>query len=73
MKLGFTTDELDNIQASPMLMSGAPKSWLHRMLSEWLEWAPGDRRGSMDFATLEGLRDALRLAGLAATAHDLHL
>ena len=67
--LGFTPDELDNIQDLPMLMSQAPVSYLETMLSKWLEWAPGD----VDFATLEGLRDALRQVNLGATAHDLHL
>ena len=73
MKLGFTPGELDNIQDSPTLMSRAPKSLLETMLSKWLEWAPGDRRGSIDFATLEGLRQALRHADLGVTAHDLNL
>ena len=73
VKLGFTPGELDTIQDSPMLMSRAPISYLDSMVSKWLEWAPGDRRGSTDFATLEGLRDALRQTDLGATAHDLHL
>ena len=54
-------------------MVGAPTSYLDELLSKWLEWAPGDRRGSKGFATLEGLKDALRQADLGATAHDLHL
>lgn len=71
--LGFTQGELDNIQSAPRLQANSPKSWLGDMLSQWLEWAPGDGRGSKGFATLEGLRDALRRANLGATAHDLHL
>ena len=71
--LGFKSGELDNIQARPYLMSDAPNSWLGAMLSQWLQWAPGDGRGSTSFATLEGLKDAVRLAGLAATAEDLTL
>lgn len=71
-ELGFKQGELDNIKDSPLLLSGAPLSWLGTMLSQWLEWAPGDSRGSRDFATLEGLKDALRQANLGSTAHDLH-
>ena len=41
------------------------------MLSQWLQWAPGDSRGSTSFATLEDLKTALNQAGLGATAHDL--
>ena len=71
--LGFLRGELDNIQGTPLLMATAPTSWLRAMLSQWLQWAPGDGRGSTNFATLEGLKDAVRLAGLAATAEDLTL
>ena len=69
--LGFTLGELDNIQDNPTLKTTAPNSWLSAMLSEWLQWAPGDSRGSTSFATLEGLKAALRDAGLGAAAHDL--
>ena len=41
------------------------------MLAQWLEWAPGDSRGSTSFATLEDLKAALYQAGLGATAHNL--
>ena len=43
------------------------------MLDEWLQWAPGDNRGSKDFATFEALKIALNEAGLAAAASDLQL
>ena len=33
------------------------------MLQDWLQWAPGDGRGSTCFATLEGLKEALNNAG----------
>ena len=69
--LGFHPGELDNIGASPSLQSEAPKSLMHRMLSEWLEWAPGDHRGSTEGATLEGLKTAVSKAGLGATANSL--
>ena len=69
--LRFRPGELDNIEARPLLLSGAPKSWLSAMLAEWLQWAPGDARGSTDFATLNSLRQALDIAGLSATAQAL--
>lgn len=62
--LGFTGSELKVIEAKPLLLVGAPNSWLNEMLSEWLQWAPGDARGSTKSATLEGLRDALDKAGI---------
>ena len=39
------------------------------MLAEWLQWTPEDQRGSTNYATLEGLRDALNKAGLLEAAH----
>ena len=62
--LGFTEGEMDNIQSSPMLMMQAPRSWLGQMLTQWLQWAPGDGRGSTSFATKESLRAALLKANL---------
>ena len=69
--LGFTQGELDNIQAIPSLYTGAPISWLSKMLVEWLQRAPGDSRESTSFATLDNLKAALNEAGFGATAHDL--
>lgn len=56
-----------------MLMTQkAPFSYLGRMLELWLQWAPGDRRGSKNFATFKNLRKALlQVDTLAAKAHDL--
>ena len=71
MHLGFRSGELDNIQNNPFLLSQAPTSWVSAMLSQWLQWAPGDGRGSNSFATMEDLKVALNQAGLGATAHDL--
>ena len=70
--LGFRPGELDNIEARPLLLSSAPKSWLSAMLEEWLKWAPGDARGSTEVATLNGLRQALDKAGLSATTQALN-
>ena len=71
--LGFGTNELDIIQCKPALYTGAPTSWLQEIISQWLQWAPGDSRGSTSFATLENLKTALRHVGLGATAHDLKI
>ena len=71
--LGFLPGELANIGARPNLSEGAPVSWFAAMLEDWLQWAPGDSRGSTGFATLEGLKDALSEVGLGASAHDLRL
>ena len=50
--LGFKEEEMDSIQSNPMLMmQSPPKSWLKEMLSQWLQWAPGDGRGSTGVAT----------------------
>ena len=71
--LGFLQGELDNIQSKPMLFMQAPSSYLNEMLSEWYQWAPGDGRGSKDFATLGALKNAMRQAGLGKAANDLSL
>ena len=71
--LGFTQGQLDNIQANQFLAMNSPVSWLSTMLAQWLQWAPGDSRGSTSFATLEDLKTALNQAGLGATAHDLRV
>ena len=69
--LGFLQSELDNIQARPRLFSDAPNSYLRAMIAEWLEWAPGDSRGSGDFATLNDLKKALHKVGLRDNALSL--
>ena len=69
--LGFRPGELDNICGHSLLLS--PIDWLRQMLAQWLQWAPGDSRGSTSFATLEDLKTALNQAGLGATAHDFKI
>ena len=69
--LGFRPSELDEVQVRPLLVATAPRSWLSAMLALWLQWAPGDSRGSTSFATLEALKTALNQAGLGVTAHSL--
>ena len=71
--LGFHKGELDNIESRPLLLFTAPTSWLDEMLSEWLQWAPGDGRGSTSYATLESLKTALCEADLGAVADTLHV
>ena len=69
--LDFHQTELDNIQSMPSCHMDAPYSLLSAMLKQWLEWAPGDHRGSKDYATLERLKSAVDKAGLGKTAKDL--
>ena len=69
--LGFIPGELDIIQGNPILLQGAPVSWLSAMLKEWLQWAPGDKRGSKNYATVNSLKSALREANLGKTADEL--
>ena len=69
--LTFDQGELDNIQANVHLIGESPTSYLSKMLAQWLQWAPGDGRGSSSYATLESLKSALREAELGATAEHL--
>ena len=66
--LGFLPNELDNIQARPALFCNPPNDWLNAMIQEWLQWAPGDSRGSTKSATLIDLMTALNKAELIETA-----
>ena len=61
---------MDNIAGRPLLMQLAPNSWLGEMLTQWLEWAPGDGRGSEGFATKEVLRAALLKTNLGQLAQQ---
>ena len=71
--LGFLPSELRKIQMNPSLFFNGPDGWLSTMLEKWLQWAPGDSRGSKNCATLENLKSALPEAGFGATAHSLHM
>ena len=67
--LGFKQGELSNIDASIRQQDNpGPVGCLRAMLSQWLQWAPGDNRGSPSFATLDALKTALRDSGLGAIA-----
>ena len=54
-----------------LLTQGPPLSYLNEMLSKWYQWAPGDGRGSENFATLEALKYAVSQAGLGRAAAEL--
>ena len=69
--LGFRNTELSNIAAKPSLYHEGTEGFLREMLSKWLEWAPGDQRGSKQHATLGALKRAVSSAGLGATAAGL--
>ena len=69
--LGFTEGEMNNIQSNQMLvMQGPPESYLSEMLSRWLQWAPGDGRGSTGYATKESLHAALMSVNLGRLAEQ---
>ena len=70
--LRFTQYELDNIENMPSLFFTAPTSMLHKMLSNWLQWAPGDSRGSTGFATADTLIVGLVKADLPDAAVNLN-
>ena len=71
--LGFKEGEMCNIQSNPMLLTqSAPKSYLREMLTQWLQWAPGDGRGSTSYATKESLRAALLKANLGQLTGQFH-
>ena len=69
--LGFLATELNNIEADPKNLINAPASYLYAMLDSWLQWAPGDDRGSKDYATVRSLSTAVDKAGLGVLAQDL--
>ena len=73
--LGFRQGELNNIQSTGVSLQGAPLSYLRAMLSEWLQWAPGDSRGSAHNhrCTLKSLKSALQNSGLGQTASSLSI
>ena len=68
MRLGFQSGELNNIQARPFLLNCAPESWLRAMLTEWLQRAPNDTRGS---SSIESLTHALNECGIGTIKFDV--
>ena len=72
ISIGFLPRELEEIRARPLLLIGAPTTYLSAMLAAWLQWAPGDSRGSAYYATLEGLKFALgSIKGLEELSRDI--
>ena len=70
MHLGFVAGELDNIQGRPLLLQGAPESWLGAMLTDWLRRSSDDSCGG---PTLDNLKLALCKSGLGAVSNSLTL
>ena len=67
--LGFTHSELSIVRNTHP--GSDPKDCLRQMLSQWLEWAPGDSRGSTMSANLERLQIVLVSVNLTETAEKL--
>ena len=61
------------IVAQPLLLNGAPRSWLYTLLANWMEWAPGDGHGSTKCANLKDLKSAVSNAGFDRVADGLSL
>ena len=69
--LGFKEGELDNIQSNPLLLvQSLPQSWLKQMITQLLQWAPGDGRGSTSVARKEFLHAALLKINLGKLAQQ---
>ena len=71
--LRFKPYEIENIQSDPLKLCGAPGSYLGAVLSTWMLWAPGDARGSKEFATLERLKEVVDRVGYPTIAANLKL
>ena len=71
LALGFRPAELHVIQSYPLLLLRAPVSLLNEMLSQWLQWFPGDERGSWYFPNKKYLQKALLHIGLSACSDRL--
>lgn len=70
--LGFLEEELDNTQSNQMLLTQSlPMSFLRKMLSQWLQWTPGDGRGSKGYAMRESLVAALLKVNLGQLAEKI--
>ena len=71
--LRFTGDEIRSIKHDLMNITGGPRACLGAILTDWMQWFPGDTRGSKDRATLEALKTAVSKAGFGVKAKDLTL
>ena len=71
--LRFHNYEIENIGSDLTKLVGSPGSYMDAVLSEWLNWGPGDKRGTKDLATLEALKEALNRADFGRVAGTLKL
>lgn len=71
--LGFKDYEIANIRQSNAKYSNPPGSFMNEAISKWSNWAPGDSRGSKDYATIGALRRAVSKAGRPHDAETLTL
>ena len=71
--LGFCEGELDIIVSKQLQNSEGIDGCLRIMLAEWMEWSPGDSRGSKQEPNLGALKCAICAAGCAKTAKNLKL
>ena len=72
LALGFTYGELSMIECNPMLIvQHPPLSYLRHVLRHWLQWGPGDGRGSRGYATYGMLSAALWKVNMGAHASNL--
>ena len=71
--LGFSQEQLELIHSNPRLVKQVPQSYLEEVFCRWYQWAPGDHRGSEDFATLKALRYALSRGRLKRGAAQLEI
>ena len=71
--LKFKGSEINNIRADPTRLVNSPGSYLDAVLATWPCWAPGDKRGTEDYATLEALKRSVDSAGFGKIAEKLTL
>ena len=57
VELGFLPHEIQDISFNQV--HAHDNNYIYDVITRWLQWAPGDGRGSKDIATLEALQDAL--------------
>ena len=69
--LGFTQPALNHIASKPLLLAGAPNSYLTELLNQWVQWPTEDHPTTKP--TLEALCRALRssLVGLGSLAEEV--
>ena len=67
LSLGFITSELNTISSMPLLLVGAPTSYLQELLSQWVQWPTASHSTR---PTLESLCCALQssIVGLGSLA-----